>query len=124
MQEEQANGGQQKDYTNVQILKDALVSSKNRLIETRKNSTVLNSRPISVTSEQKALEIISIDNITELSDGNKDEVAVKQILRESLIKAFLVIFTNENSQHLLLNQDLIDLAFNCLEFTHELADEA
>jgi hypothetical protein len=41
-----------------------------------------------------------------------------------LIKAFLVIFTNENSQHLLLNQYLIDLAFNCLEFTNELADEA
>lgn len=77
MQEEQANGAQQKDYTNVQILKDALVSSKNRLIETRKNSTGVNSRPISVTSEQKALEIISIDNITELSDANKDEVAVK-----------------------------------------------
>lgn len=77
MQDDKVNVGQ-RDYTNVHILKDALVSSKNRLIETRKNnSTVLNSRPISVTSEQKALEIISIDNITELSDGNKDEVAVK-----------------------------------------------
>ena len=73
------------------------MSSKNRLIETRKNSTVINSRPISETSEQKGVEIISIDNISVLSDGNKDDVAVQQILRESLIKAFLVIFTNDNS---------------------------
>ena len=37
-------------------------------------------------------------------------------LRDSLIKSFMVIFTNKSSQHLLLNKDLIDIAFNCLEF--------
>jgi hypothetical protein len=37
----------------------------------------MNSRPISVNSDQKGLEIMSIDNITEMSDGGtKDEVAV------------------------------------------------
>ena len=46
----------------------------------------------------------------------KDLDAVDQHLRDSLIKAFMVIFTNEKSQHLLLNKDLIDIAFNCLEF--------
>jgi hypothetical protein len=37
-------------------------------------------------------------------------------LRDALIKSFMVIFTNEKSQHLLLNKDIIDIAFNCLEF--------
>ena len=46
------------------------------------------------------------------------------MLRDSLIKAFMVIFTNEQSQHLLLNKDLIDIAFNCLEFCSECTLEA
>jgi hypothetical protein len=36
----------------------------------------------------------------------------------------MVIFTNEQSQHLLLNKDLIDIAFNCLESCHECTLEA
>lgn len=35
-----------------------------------------------------------------------------------------MIFTNEGSQHLLLNRDLIDIAFNCLEFVDEVNEEA
>ena len=27
----------------------------------------------------------------------------------------MVIFTNEKSQHLLLNKDIVDIAFSCLE---------
>jgi len=34
-----------------------------------------------------------------------------------------MIFTNENSQHLLLNRDLIDVAFTCLEFISEVNEE-
>jgi len=34
-----------------------------------------------------------------------------------------MIFTNEGSQHLLLNRDLIDIAFNCMEFLHEVNEE-
>lgn len=49
----------------------------------------------------------------------EDFEAVDQHLRDSLIKAFMVIFTNDKSQHLLLNKDLIDIAFNCLEFCTE-----
>lgn len=45
-------------------------------------------------------------------------------LRDSLIKSFMVIFTNEKSQHLLLNKDIIDIAFNCLEFCSEISIEA
>lgn len=41
-----------------------------------------------------------------------------------MIKAFMVIFTHDHSQHLLLNRDLIDIAFNCLEFADEIAEEA
>ena len=36
-------------------------------------------------------------------------------LRDTIIKSFMVIFTNEKSQHLLLNKDIIDIAFSCLE---------
>jgi hypothetical protein len=36
----------------------------------------------------------------------------------------MVIFTHNHSQHLLLNRDLIDIAFNCLEFAVDIADEA
>lgn len=42
------------------------------------------------------------------------EEIIDHILRDSLIKSFMVIFTNEKSQHLLLNRDLIDIALNCL----------
>jgi len=45
-------------------------------------------------------------------------------MRDSLIKSFMVIFTNEKSQHLLLNKDLIDIAFNCLEFATDCTLEA
>jgi len=45
-------------------------------------------------------------------------------LRDALIKSFMVIFTNEKSQHLLLNKDIIDIAFNCLEFCSEISVEA
>jgi hypothetical protein len=36
----------------------------------------------------------------------------------------MVIFTNEKSQHLLLNKDIIDIAFNCLEFCPQISVEA
>lgn len=36
----------------------------------------------------------------------------------------MVIFTHDNSQHLLLNKDLIDIAFNCLEFSAEIDEDA
>ena len=44
-------------------------------------------------------------------------------LRDSLIKAFMIIFTNEKSKHLLLNYDLIDIAFNCLQSSQDIALE-
>ena len=36
----------------------------------------------------------------------------------------MVIFTNDKSQHLLLNKDLIDIAFNRLEFCNDCTLEA
>lgn len=45
-------------------------------------------------------------------------------LRDALIKSFMVIFTNEKSQHLLLNKDIIDIAFNCLEFCDTISIDA
>ena len=45
-------------------------------------------------------------------------------LRDSLIKSFMVIFTNAKSQHLLLNKDLIEISFNCLEYCNESSPDA
>ena len=45
-------------------------------------------------------------------------------LRDALIKSFMVIFTNERSQHLLLNKDIIDIAFDCLENCNLISSEA
>jgi len=56
---------------------------------------------------------------TEEDDSLKDEK-----LKDCLIKAFMVIFTHDHSQHLLLNKDLIDIAFNCMEFCSEISLEA
>ena len=53
-----------------------------------------------------------------------DHELVEAHLRDSLIKSFMVIFTNDKSQHLLLNKDLIDIAFNCLEFCNDCTIEA
>ena len=53
-----------------------------------------------------------------------DTELVEIHMRDSLIKSFMVIFTNDKSQHLLLNKDLIDIAFNCLEFCNDCTLEA
>lgn len=36
----------------------------------------------------------------------------------------MVIFTNEKSQHLLLNKDIIEIAFSCLENVFMISHEA
>ena len=62
-----------------------------------------------------------------LSDGYSDESTEEKIemyLRDSLIKSFMIVFTNEKSQHLLLNQDLIEIAFNCMQNSTDITLEA
>jgi len=49
---------------------------------------------------------------------------MEQLMKDALIKSFMVIFTHDHSQHLLLNKDLIDIAFNCLEFCSDISIEA
>lgn len=49
---------------------------------------------------------------------------VELYLRDSLIKAFVLIFTNQNSQHMLMHSDLIDIAFNCLQRCKNITLEA
>ena len=45
-------------------------------------------------------------------------------LRDTLIKSFMMIFTNKKSQHLLLNIDIIEIAFSCLENAQLISSEA
>ena len=60
--------------------------------------------------------------VENINPNNFELIAIH--LRDSLIKAFMVIFTNSGSQHLLLNKDLIDIAFNCLEFSDDCSIQA
>jgi hypothetical protein len=115
-------------YTNPSILKDSLVSSKVRYVAQIANSwrtevhyTIsgipdLNKLVTAHDDHKASADFSEIDN-------QRDLTVVIQILRESLIKSFLMIFTNEGSQHLLLNRDLIDIAFNVLEFIDEVNEE-
>jgi hypothetical protein len=34
---------------------------------------------------------------------------------DNIVKSFMLIFTNEHCHHLLLNEDLIEIAISCLE---------
>ena len=64
-----------------------------------------------------------MDGIDSCSLDSQDEL-LDHRLRDALIKSFMVIFTHDHSQHLLLNKDLIDIAFNCLEFCSDISLEA
>lgn len=45
--------------------------------------------------------------------ARKDDI--DDMIKKIIIKSYMMIFTHENSQHLLLNIDLIVIAFNCME---------
>ena len=121
-------------YTNAHILKDALVSSKIRQVNQKTNIwrtqmhhtisglpelnyLVIAAQALPGKKGKESTDFPEIDN-------QRDQSVVLQILRESLIKSFLMIFTNEGSQHLLLNRDLIDIAFNCMEFIDQITEES
>ena len=46
------------------------------------------------------------------------------MLIDSFIKTFMLIFTNENNNYLLLNNDLIEITLNCLENGQQIKIEA
>ena len=52
------------------------------------------------------------------------EEEVEAIYMDHIIKCFMVIFTNDHSQHLLLNEDLIEIALSCLENSDGISIEA
>lgn len=43
---------------------------------------------------------------------------------DNIIKGFMVIFTNESSTHILLNDDLIEITLSCLENSDNITLEA
>ena len=69
-----------------------------------------------------------VDNngiVSIVNDFKTEDIDQKQAeLRDTIIKSFMVIFTNEKSQHLLLNKDIIDIAFSCLENVYLVSQEA
>ena len=68
--------------------------------------------------DQQGLVTVDKDFKIEQIDQKQGE------LRDTIIKSFMVIFTNEKSQHLLLNKDIIDIAFSCLENVYLVSTEA
>ena len=64
----------------------------------------------------------SISIMKDAQSSAKDDR--KAELRDAIIKSFMVIFTNEKSQHLLLNKDIIEIAFSCLENVFQISTEA
>lgn len=55
---------------------------------------------------------------------NTDEARIHEMYQDAIIKSFMLIFANDYCQHLLLNEDLIVLAFNCLEYSTRITLEA
>ena len=92
------------------------------LMKLKTNSALSKKGP----SGQQSLDNGVYSNVDDEYDenGTQDDNTLETILRDSLIKSFMVIFTHDHSQHLLLNKDLIEIAFNCLEFCSEISIEA
>lgn len=96
------------------------ITKKHHRIHSTRNLSVMQMKAM-IEKEENSEDFETIG--VELIDPNDNEL-VEMHLRDSLIKSFMVIFTNEKSQHLLLNRDLIDIAFNCLEFCQDCTLEA
>ena len=68
---------------------------------------------------------LNVKRLSFRSTGRIGEIMTEeQELQDSLIKSFMVIFTHESSHHLLLNEDLVSIAFYCLEYCSEISSEA
>lgn len=91
-------------------------------MESKKNSLVMNATEQPGSNPNLASDLNNA--LLNMSINLENDTVIEQVLRESIIKSFMVIFTHDHSQHLLLNRDLIDIAFNCLEFAVDIADEA
>ena len=56
-----------------------------------------------------------------LDDENvKFESVIFRILTDSIIKSFMIIFTDPSNKNLLMNSDLVEIALNCIEFGIEI----
>ena len=78
-----------------------------------------------IFSDKSPSLIATRDGDITLSHVEPEKIDKKQAeLRDAIIKSFMVIFTNEKSQHLLLNKDIIEIAFSCLENVFQISAEA
>ena len=57
------------------------------------------------------------------NQNNTDSQTTKHFTN-AIIKSFMIIFTREDCQFLLDNDDLIDITFNCLEHSLDISIEA
>lgn len=100
-------------------------TGSNRLLKQKQQSgTNTLSHDDAIDEKADSVDTEKIEKVNVETIDPTDLDMIDNVLRDSLIKAFMVIFTNEQSQHLLLNKDLIDIAFNCLEYCSECTLEA
>ena len=68
--------------------------------------------------------IKALDTFTDQSNHSNQKIEDEVQLKDILIKAFMVVFTQKRSHHLLLNKDLVQIAFYCLHHTESISFEA
>jgi hypothetical protein len=87
-------------------------------------NNINSSKFLSVGKVKSAVEaqLSSDSSVTSFNDTEAEQFdqIVERILRDSIIKSFMITFTDPSNQHLLMNPDLIEIAFNCIEYSTEI----
>lgn len=76
----------------------------------------------SLSSERSLTDSLSVSLQSRNEEGYFE--IQERMLRDSFIKTYMLIFTNEQNNYLLLDNDLIEITLNCLEYGHEIKIEA
>ena len=110
----------QVDHRKQQSQKDLLQFSRSMTgaAEIRANKSDCGSEPDLLLRNKKLED--RLDDIIHITD----EARIHEMYQDAIIKSFMLIFANDYCQHLLLNEDLIVLAFNCLEYSTRITLEA
>jgi hypothetical protein len=113
----------------MELLDDKTIKSENPNIGSKEkplksglkitNTTLLLYKQFALGNDDRDIE----DKLNEFTDVTPVQ-DVQCLFRDHIIKCFMLIFTNDHSQHLLLNQDLIEIATSCLENIDTISLEA
>lgn len=72
------------------------------------------------STEKKPGENNGDSDFSEFESVDEDQRTFEQvtfrILTDSIIKSFMITFTDPGNKNLLMNPDLVEIALNCIEF--------